>query len=136
MISKVLYLNKSIEQFGSGFKRIDSLCREAKIKYSYEFSDNGFTFIFYRKIKKASVSGKDCKIDGTVNGTVNISLNKNEQAVLGLLGKSPYYTRQELAEATSKSLRTIQRTLDSLREKDLIERIGSDRSGYWGMKKQ
>lgn len=50
------------------------------------------------------------------------------------MGKNPYYTRQELAEATSKSLRTIQRTLDSLREKDLIERIGSDRSGYWEMR--
>lgn len=45
-ISKILYLNKSIEQFGSGFKRINSLCKDAGIKYSYEFSDNGFTFIF------------------------------------------------------------------------------------------
>ena len=58
-----------------------------------------------------AASGKDCKIDGTESGTVNISLNKNEQAVLGLLGKIPCYTRQELAEATSKLSRTIQRTL-------------------------
>ena len=65
-------------------------------------------------------AGYDGTVNGTENGTVNISLNKNEQAVLGLLGKNPYYTRQELAEATSKSLRTIQRTLDSLREKDLF----------------
>ena len=144
VISKVLYLNKSIEQFESGFKRIDSLCRDAKIKYSYELSENGFTFIFYRRIKKLSVIGNVQKMDdvanGTVNGTesgtVNIFLNKNEQAVLGLLGKNPYYTRQELAEATSKSLRTIQRILDSLREKNLIERIGSDRSGYWKIKKK
>ncbi len=144
VISKVLYLNKSIEQFGSGFKRIDSLCRDAKIKYSYELSENGFTFIFYRRIKKISVSGNAQKMDdavnGTVNGTesgtVNIFLNINEQAVLGLLGKNPYYTRQELAEETSKSLRTIQRTLDSLREKNLIERIGSDRSGYWKIRKK
>lgn len=56
--------------------------------------------------------------------------------MIGLLAKNPYYTRQELAEATSKSLRTIQRTLDSLREKDMIERIGSDRSGYWKIKKR
>jgi predicted HTH transcriptional regulator len=49
-ISKILYLNKSIEQFGSGFKRINSLCKDAGIKYSYEFADNGFTFIFYRKV--------------------------------------------------------------------------------------
>ncbi len=77
-------------------------------------------------------------MDGTVNGiegvTVNISLNKNERAVYYLLEKNPYYTRKELADATSKSLRTIQRTLDSLRKKELIERIGSDKSGYWEVK--
>ena len=33
-IAKILYLNKSIEQFGSGFKRIDSLCRDAGINYA------------------------------------------------------------------------------------------------------
>ena len=31
-IAKELYLNRSIEQFGSGFKRIDSLCRDAGIR--------------------------------------------------------------------------------------------------------
>ena len=35
-IAKILYLNKSIEQFGSGFKRIDNLCKNAGVKYSYE----------------------------------------------------------------------------------------------------
>lgn len=41
---------------------------------------------------------------------------------------------QELTDAASKSLRMIQRTLDSLRKKDLIEGIGSDKSGYWAVK--
>ena len=116
-ISKILYLNKSIEQFGSGFKRINSLCKDAGVKYSYEFSDNGFTFVFYRKTKNVSVRQNGNETNGTVNGieggTVNISLNKNEQVVYCLLEKNPYYTRQELADATSKSL------------------IGSDKSGYW-----
>lgn len=35
-IAKILYLNNSIEQFGSGFKRISSLCKDAGVKYSYE----------------------------------------------------------------------------------------------------
>ena len=138
VISKILYLNKSIEQFGSGFKRINSLCKDAGVKYSYEFADNGFTFVFYRKTKNVSARQNGNEMDGTVNGiagvTVNISMNKNEQAVYCLLEKNPYYTRQELADATSKSLRTIQRTLDSLRKKELIERIGSDKSGYWEVK--
>ena len=48
MIAKILYLNKSIEQFGSGFKRIDRLCNDAGIKYSYENKENGFKFIIHR----------------------------------------------------------------------------------------
>ncbi len=61
------------------------------------------------KTNNAFVRKNKNKTDGTVNGigsgTVNISLNKNEQAVYSLLEKNPYYTRQELADATSKSLR-------------------------------
>ena len=52
-IARILYLNKSIEQFGSGFKRIDSLCKDANVKYSYEISESGFQFVFIRNIPKA-----------------------------------------------------------------------------------
>lgn len=129
-ISKILYLNKTIEQFGSGFKRINSLCKDANVKYSYEISENGFTFVFFRKTQK--VSSSNDKIESNV--TANVTLNKTEQVVYNLLVKNPDYTREELSDATSKTVRTIQRTLDSLRKKDLIERIGSDKSGYWKVK--
>ena len=126
-ISKILYLNKSIEQFGSGFKRINSLCKDARLKYSYEVSELGFTFIVYRK----DVTVTDNEKNVTANVTVNVTLNKTEQAVYNLLVLNQNYTRDELAEATSKSVRTIQRVLDSLKSKELIERVGSDKSGYW-----
>lgn len=132
-ISKILYLNKSIEQFGSGFKRIDSLCKDGKVKYVYEISENGFTFIFNRKqrVTTAGSSSGGVTKDVTVNVTVSGTLNKTEQAVYNLLKVNPKSTREELADATSKTVRTIQRTLDSLRNKDLIERVGSDKAGYW-----
>ncbi len=41
-IAKILCLNKSIEQFGSGFKRINSLCKDARIQFSYESDELGF----------------------------------------------------------------------------------------------
>lgn len=126
-ISKILYLNKSIEQFGSGFKRINSLCKDARLKYSYEVSELGFTFIVYRK----DVTVTDNEKNVTANVTVNVTLNKTEQAVYNLLVLNQNYTRDELAEATSKTVRTIQRVLDSLKSKELIERVGSDKSGYW-----
>ena len=128
-ISKLLYLNKSIEQFGSGFKRINSLCKDAKIRYSYQVSDFGFTFIIYRNTESSAKKINDN--DVTANVTVNVTLNKTEQAVYNLLVLNQNYTRDELAEATSKTVRTIQRVLDSLKSKNLIERVGSDKSGYW-----
>jgi ATP-dependent DNA helicase RecG len=39
-ISKILYSSKYIEQFGSGLKRIDRLCKDSGIKYSYENKEN------------------------------------------------------------------------------------------------
>lgn len=128
-ISKVLYLNKSIEQFGSGFKRINSLCKDAKIRYSYQVSDFGFTFIIYRNTESSAKKINDN--DVTANVTVNVTLNKTEQAVYNLLVINQNYTRDELAEVTSKTVRTIQRVLDSLKAKELIERVGSDKTGYW-----
>ncbi|MBP5262351.1 MAG: putative DNA binding domain-containing protein [Clostridiales bacterium] len=120
-ISRVLYLCKTIEQFGSGFKRINSLCKDAHVKYSYEFGKSGFKFILFRQ-KNANV---------TVNVSANVTVNKTEQTVLTLLLSNPGYTRNQLAQETSKTVRTIQRTLDSLRDKGLIERVGSDKNGYW-----
>ena len=120
-IEKVLYLNNSIEQFGSGFKRISSLCKDTGVKYSYEATPEGFKLTFYRK-----------RLDNvTANDTANVTVNKTEQAVLTLLEMHPNYTRDQLADATSKTVRTMQRVLNSLRDKNLISREGSDKDGYW-----
>ena len=121
-ISKILYLNNSIEQFGSGFKRIDSLCKDSKVKYTYEASELGFKLIFYRNNQNNTIYKDE---------TIIINLNDTEEAVYRLLGINPRYTRSELAEKTSKTTRTIQRAFDSLRKKKLIERIGNNKDGYW-----
>ena len=41
------------------------------------------------------------------------------------------YTREDLSLLMSKSERTIQRYFTELREKGFIERVGSDKTGYW-----
>ena len=120
-IAKALYLDKSMEQFGSGFKRIDSYCKDAGIKYSYENMDNGFKFIIYRDTKNVSV---------------NVPLNTTEEAVYALLEINPFATREELAKKASKTTRTIQRSLTSLKNKGMIERKGSDKNGHWEIVKR
>ena len=80
-IAKILFLSKTIEQFGSGFKRIDSLCKDAGIKYTYERSDNGFKFIIYRPRI----------ISDTHNVTYGKALNITEQTVLAVLNRIPKF---------------------------------------------
>lgn len=65
-IAKILYLSKSIEQFGSGFKRINSLCNDAGIKYSYENRENGFKFVIYRPELQSDIPS--VTLDVTLNG--------------------------------------------------------------------
>ena len=125
VIAKMLFLSKSIEQFGSGFKRINSLCEDARIKYSYERSDNGFKFIIYRpKIISDTV-------DVTYDVTYNKSLNETERAVLAVLRQNSKISREEMAGSVSKTVRTVQRALVSLTEKGYIRRVGAKKNSTW-----
>ncbi|MCM1416580.1 MAG: putative DNA binding domain-containing protein [bacterium] len=120
-IAKILYLNKSIEQFGSGFKRIHSLCQDAGINYSYENSENGFKFIIYRLKNQSDI----------LNVTLDVTLNGTEISVLAILKQKPDSTREEIAEKIFKTVRTVQRALDSLRDKGYIRRVGSKQKPIW-----
>lgn len=119
-IAKVLYLCKDIETFGSGFNKIYSLCKEAKIKLGYEKYDELFNFIFYREDRNASL-----------NDEKNNILNENEKIILSLLKKDNDLTTKKISEIINKSSRNVQRTLDSLKNKGLIQRVGSNKKGYW-----
>lgn len=45
--------------------------------------------------------------------------------------RNPAYTSAELVEKIGVTKRTIERTFKTLREKEMIERIGSKRDGDW-----
>ena len=124
-IAKILFLSKSIEQFGSGFKRIDSLCKDAGIKYSYERGDNGFKLIFYRPQLISDI------VNVTYDVTYGNALNITEQAVLAVLKQNPVSSREDIAEKVSKTVRTVQRALVSLTEKGYIRRVGAKKNSTW-----
>lgn len=45
--------------------------------------------------------------------------------------ENPVYTREEIAQKVGKTVRTVQRALDRLKEDGKIVRIGNKVSGYW-----
>ena len=126
-IARLLYLTKSIEKFGSGFKRIDSLCRDAGVKYSYDRTKNGFKFILYRS---GSISDTSSVTYDVTYGK-RAALNITEQAVLAILKQNPAISREEIAERVSKTVRTVQRALGSLTEKGYIKRVGAKKNSTW-----
>ena len=132
LIAKMLFLCKAIEQFGSGFKRIDSLCKDAGVKYSYENVNNGFKFILYRPQIISDIS------DVTSNVTYGDgeALNKTEQAVLAVLNQNPEISREEIAERVSKTVRTVQRALGTLVDKGYIRRVGAKKNSTWEVLKK
>ena len=80
-----------------------------------------------------SVIAQTLAQNAPVNAPVNIELSglKTPDAIVALLTANPELTRQQLADAIGKDLRTIARALAKLQHAGKITRIGSDKTGHW-----
>lgn len=56
-----------------------------------------------------------------------------EKRIIELLNDNSKYKTTELAEMLDISRKTVSIKLKNLREKGIIERVGSDRKGYWNI---
>ena len=122
LIATVLYYNKTIDAFGTGFERVFRICKD--IDYRYNSNQFGFTFEFIRPT--------DDMINETINDMIYNKLTNDERVILELLRKNGRrYTKQAMGDVIGKSLSTVNRVIRSLTEKGLIERVGSNKTGYW-----
>ena len=62
---------------------------------------------------------------------VGINVGIHEQKVLELLRKNNQITAKELAGLLGISLRHSERLITSLKQKGMIQRVGSNKNGYW-----
>lgn len=124
----MLYLCKDVETFGSGIRKMYSLCDAAGVEIKYENTDTDF------KIEFSRIDRNKSPLSGQENGQINDHISDLEQAVLSCLRDDPGMTNAELIVKTGKSQRTITRVLSSLKGKGLIARIGSNKTGYWQVK--
>ena len=128
----MLYLCKDVEAFGSGIRKIYSLCNTAGGEIKDENTDTDFKMEFSRIDRnKLPLSGQE---NGRINDHISDHISDLEQAVLSCLRDDPGMTNAELIVKTGKFQRTITRVLASLKGKGLISRIGSKKTGYWQVK--
>ena len=62
------------------------------------------------------------------NDPVNDLVKRN---ILQYLKPNPKSNYRELADKTGNSIATIKRHIQELKKMGIIERIGSDKTGYW-----
>lgn len=119
LILKTLFKSEDVESYSSGFKRVYDECNNACVGIDYVIDREGFTFIFKRNV-----------INDVVNDVVNDDLSEDEKLVLEIIKKEPSASSKRIGEIINKSERTIQRILSNLKQKKIIERIGTTK-GYW-----
>ena len=134
LIALTLYRNKTIEAFGTGFKRVFDLCDHENIKYNYYNDGIGFCFEFERNesdlIKSTTLKSnkKERKIS-----LKNISLEETPRLIIEFAMKNDNIIGSiaEVANDLGKSRITIQRTINKLIELKKLKRVGSKKTGYW-----
>ena len=67
-------------------------------------------------------------MDGLKDG---IKLSKNQEEILRLIQENKNITREALAEKVGISTRNVEKRIADLKEKGILKRIGSRKSGCW-----
>ncbi|MCY2903188.1 ATP-binding protein [Mycoplasmopsis arginini] len=119
-ILDVLYRSKNFEVQGSGIRKVLELCTANNVKYKYYNNEFGFRFSFYRN-----------NVTTNVTTNVTIVLNNTDKEVLKMLKEKPEQTREKIASKIGNTVRTVQRSLDKLKEAKKIAKIGNKNYGHW-----
>ena len=117
-----------IENIGSGVLRIldayDKSCfkfMEHFLRVSFKYKENPFEY--------ENNTPKNGAISGVINDVKNI--NNNEQIIINIIIENPNISQKEISDLSKIPYRTVQRLISSLKSKKIIERVGSNKSGYW-----
>ena len=116
-----------VEQLGSGMSRILKVYNKNIFKISEHFIKVEFPF----SVPLNLLSTNNGDINGNINGDINGNINGDINRVLLLLEKQPSITAKQMAEVLQISPRKVSRIIKELKEKKIIVRIGSNKTGYW-----
>lgn len=124
-IAHVFYLAGFIESWGRGIEKICSACENDGVPQPvYTIHPGDIMIEFIAPENRVIRSGK-------VTDRVTDDLDETTVRILTLLFEDPAYTSAAIAEKLSLSRKTVSQRIKELKGRGIIERIGSDRKGYW-----
>ncbi|MFA6707537.1 MAG: ATP-binding protein, partial [Sphaerochaetaceae bacterium] len=128
------------EQLGSGMKKILKVYSKDIFDISEHFISVRFPYnkeavkILDEQTNGGVNGGANGGVNGGVNGGANneeVQLSENAMLVLHIIKQNGSYTQKQIAERSVLSIRSVQRAMKELRDKKIIEREGSDKSGKY-----
>ncbi len=124
-----------IEKWGSGINRMINLCKEINLK-TPEIKEMGdsISLVFYRSENSAGLVPDSAGLVPDSAGLVpdKNSLSETEKKVFNIIMDKT--TRKEIQNKLLLSERMIRKTLNTLQEKGLIEKIGKGPATYYKKK--
>ena len=118
LILDILFRSKDVEKSGTGFQRVNEICKQRNVTWSYRKEAYGFFFEFIRTNVR-------------INVQINTELTEAEQVIFNMIQNNDGISKAEMAIRIGKSEKTVQRIIASLMKKQVIEREGSNKSGKW-----
>ncbi len=119
VIQGVIFKAFDVETLGRGLKRMDNACKEYNIGWDYCKYNFGFSFIFKRKNLANNINYENLSFDARklLNFMKeNKGILENSKIAISILNKKDRVTHKAIKE---------------LVEERIIERIGSNKTGYW-----
>jgi ATP-dependent DNA helicase RecG len=132
-ISKVFREIGYADEVGSGMRNTNKYTKLYSGGTPVFLEDNIFEIVIpMESVASLQVGpGEFYKVTERVTDRVTDRVTEKEQEILALLLENAGYTMPQLAEKLKISRKTVAMRLKSLKEKSVIERVGSDRKGYW-----
>ena len=112
-----------VEQLGTGIIRILKIYD----RDVYEFSDN-----FIRVNFKYRTSKLLPKTPRNININTNKSyISETQRSILKLIAENKQITQSEISDNLRIDKSTVVRNIKTLKEKNILRRVGSDKNGQW-----
>lgn len=118
------------------FLPLESIIREHQQAYYQALAQadhdaNANAFIHFMLDAILQTVDNNAAVNASVNASVNLDGLKTAEAIRALLAQNPTMTRKEMAARIGKDLRTIDRAIKQLQDKQQLRRVGSDKTGHW-----
>jgi ATP-dependent DNA helicase RecG len=124
------------EELGTGIKKVYKCAKAYAGSANISFMEQD---VFVTKVPLENVffeTSRDCggindPVNEPANEPANEPVNDRQKEIISLIHQNHSISINELSKICKVGRETIKRDLNKLKQMNLIQRIGSDKGGYW-----